>query len=325
MVQELRQLLRDAAVKVDAMDPDQMEKAMRQCAEELPLALTSLKYGVLPSGVRRPLWEDLSKAQQSVGDVSEEVERGHALAGVLRRHWPQLLLDEGEGGHAGAAAWRRMVEAAEAQPGPTAPQQVRTGLRALGAHTCTECAILGAWTGLRTLGTERCIVHPHLRYAYDFFCSCARPPQRHRRFASPLLVTAGTVAGRARPPAGAARGDPLVRHAGAQLAHRGPGPMLHGGVGRPVSQPSGGPWSTHTQRTVPHDTLHPARLRWDGPRASHVSLPYVVRYAVPCTAALWRVGGGGRCMHEHDEPHSIIDAQPFCPVSVPEQKRQHEL
>ncbi len=121
MVAALEQLLREAAGKVDAMDPHQMEEAMRQCAEELPCALDVMVAGVLPESAEEQqlFWdEDLSSTPQSAEDVLDELHRtessGPALAGLLRAHWPRLLLDKGEGGHAGAAAWRRLAETAEA-------------------------------------------------------------------------------------------------------------------------------------------------------------------------------------------------------------------
>ncbi len=138
MVAALEQLLQEAAAKVDAMDPHQMEEAMRQCAEELPDALDGMEFGVLSAGGAKEqlFWEeDPSTAPESAEDVLDELPRaassGPALAGLLRAHWPQLLLDEGEGGHGGAVAWRRLAEAAaaveEARPGCSRLHEVVKG------------------------------------------------------------------------------------------------------------------------------------------------------------------------------------------------------
>ncbi len=56
--------------------------------------------------------EEGPRLEGIAGEVGAGRGSGPALAGLLRAHWPQLLLDEAEGGHAGAAAWRRLAETA---------------------------------------------------------------------------------------------------------------------------------------------------------------------------------------------------------------------
>ncbi len=179
LVTALAELLREAAGAVDAMGRDQMEEAMRQCAEELPLALDDLTSGNLPSGARPPQWwENPDWAQRSVDTVMQELlQQALPYGDVLRRHWPQLLLDEGEGGHAGAAAWRRMVEAAEAAG---TPQPRKEGARKVGLVTRgagRECMCRGmesagvlGYTRAVCLGTSRA-ARPRLQQARGIIAS----------------------------------------------------------------------------------------------------------------------------------------------------------